>query len=398
MGEWDLGRFEDLMAISTRNGIHKSVEYQGSGTPVVKMGEVYSSMYVDDGDDRDLLDLSLSELSKLSIQVDDLLFCRTSLVADGVGRCAIVRNLSKTTSFASNLIRVRLDKKFGDPRFYHFVFRSPLGLNLMRSIVRGTSVSTITGPDISNLLVPIPPLAEQRAIAGVLGALDDKIESNRRLTATIDGLLRAELENAVVGDESTREISMGDVAVRVSDGVDPRALSQHVAYIGLEHMPRGLMFLDKWGTSEGLGSGKSAFAKGDVLFGRLRPYFKKVGIAPLDGVCSTDVLVLRPAAGESLAVLLALVASEEFIAYASAAATGTKMPRVSWEYLAAWKTSLPSLEATARLDEQLRPVVEQAVASIHERHTLSKLRDALLPELLSGRLRVKDAESMMEDL
>ena len=158
------------------------------------------------------------------------------------------------------------------------------------------------------------------------------------------------------------------------------------------------MFLDEWGTSEGLGSGKSLFEKGDVLFGRLRPYFKKVGIAPVSGVCSTDVLVLRPSVGESSAMLLALAASEEFIAYASAAATGTKMPRVSWDYLAAWQTLVPSPEVTARYEESMSPLVTKAVASIHERVLLAQLRDSLLPELLSGRLRVKDAESIVENV
>jgi type I restriction enzyme S subunit len=97
-------------------------------------------------------------------------------------------------------------------------------------------------------------------------------------------------------------------------------------------------------------------------------------------------------------MILALAASEEFIAYASAAATGTKMPRVSWDYLAEWQTLLPSLTATARFEEALFPLVAKAVASVHERVVLAQLRDVLLPELLSGRLRVKDAESMVENV
>ena len=266
----------------------------------------------------------------------------------------------------------------------------------LMSRATGTTVTGIRQSELLKVRITLPLLAEQRAIAGVLGALDDKIESNRRLTVTIDALLRAELEQVVSEDTETREVAFGDIASRVGDAVDPRKLKVRVPYIGLEHMPRGAMFLDEWGTSEGLGSGKSAFKKGDVLFGRLRPYFKKVGIAPIDGVCSTDVLVLRPAAGESSATLLALAASEELIAYASAAATGTKMPRVSWDYLAAWSTTIPGLSATERFDHQMMPLVEKAIVSIHERTVLVRLRDALLPELLSGRLRVRDAESLLE--
>jgi type I restriction enzyme S subunit len=193
-------------------------------------------------------------------------------------------------------------------------------------------------------------------------------------------------------------VKFGDIAMRIGDASDPRKLESHVPYIGLEHMPRGEMFLDEWGTSKGLGSGKSSFKTGDVLFGRLRPYFKKVGLAPIAGVCSTDVLVLRPTVGESSAMVLALAASEEFIAYASAAATGTKMPRVSWDYLAAWETLLPSAAVTARFEEGMAPLLTRAIASIHERIALAQLRDCLLPELLSGRIRVKDAELLMESV
>lgn len=253
-------------------------------------------------------------------------------------------------------------------------------------------------PDLRRLWLPLPTLMEQRAIASLLGALDDKIESNRRLAVTIDGLLRAELENAIRNDDNPREVRFGEVALRVGEASDPRNLPKHVPYIGLEHMPRGNMFLDEWGTSEGLGSGKSVFKEGNVLFGRLRPYFKKVGVAPIDGICSTDVLVLRPAFNESAAMLLALAASEGFIGYASAAATGTKMPRVSWDYLSDWMTVLPSEAATNRFEIDMSPLVAKAIDSIHERIAIAQLRDALLPELLSGRLRVNDAESMMENV
>jgi type I restriction enzyme S subunit len=268
----------------------------------------------------------------------------------------------------------------------------------LRNAAQGSAQAVISKDDLGRIEIPLPVLAEQRAIAGVLVALDDKIESSRRLLDTIDGLLRAELETAIANDDNPREVRFGEIALRVGEAADPRNLREHVPYIGLEHMPRGSMFLDRWGTSEGLGSGKSVFKEGDVLFGRLRPYFKKVGVAPIGGICSTDVLVLRPAFNESAAVLLALAASEEFIGYASAAATGTKMPRVSWDYLSDWKTVLPSEAATNRFDIDMSPLVAKAIFSVHEQVALAQLRNALLPEMLSGRLRVKDAESMMENV
>jgi len=411
VGEWDLGRFEDLMAISTRNGIHKSVQYQGSGTPVVKMGEVYSSMYVDDGDDRDLLDLSLSELSKLSIQVDDLLFCRTSLVADGVGRCAIVRDLSKTTSFASNLIRVRLDKKFGDPRFYHFVFRSPLGLNLMRSIVRGTSVSTITGPDISNLLVPVPPLAEQRAIAGVLGALDDKIESNRRQHNLIEQLVETSFrgicenftgEYRLMGDlvdqgvsgvwGSETQQSESEVCVTCLRGVDLNSLATGVIpsaplrWVSAgQSASRNPQEGEIWVEASGFRCGRSV-----VIGSHTSSLFRQ----PVRNSNFVKRLTPRKSVRDSYIAWLSLRKI-----YASGEINNFRTG-----------TSIRNLDVDGILKNVRVPILDDAPASqleglvqcllspgrSKESSTLENLRDALLPELLSGRLRVKDAESMME--
>ena len=127
----------------------------------------------------------------MSVRDGDLLFCRTSLVPDGVGHSALVRSLSEPTVFASNLIRVRLDLQRAEPRYWLYYFRSPEGKYGLLSLARGTSVTTITGPDISSLSVPLPPLEEQHAIARVLGALDDKIELNRRMSETLEEMARA---------------------------------------------------------------------------------------------------------------------------------------------------------------------------------------------------------------
>ncbi len=393
MSDWPEIPLREVLSEPTRNGIHKGVAWQGRGTPVIKMGEVYSSEYVGHAD-RDLLELTDAEVHRFSVRDDDLLFCRTSLVADGVGRCALVKGLKEQSCFASNLIRVRVDALRADARFVHWIFRSPLGQELRRSIARGTSVTTITGPDLTTLKIPLPPLAEQRTIAGVLGALDDKIESNRRIIATVDSLARAELAAAALASDA-EEVSFGALAERINEPADPKSLDVTTPYIGLEHMPRGTMILDEWGVAEGLASGKSRFRRGDVLFGKLRPYFRKVGVAPVAGICSTDVLVLRPRRG--LALLAAAAASDGLIEYASAAASGTKMPRVSWDYVAAFKITVPGTASEAVMEATMGPAIERSLKAVDEIRSASALRDALLPELLSGRLRVRDAEQAMSE-
>ena len=94
-------------------------------------------------------------------------------------------------------------------------------------------------------------------------------------------------------------------------------------------MPRRSIALTEWGNVGTVASNKSVFEKGEVLFGKLRPYFHKVGIAPVNGVCSTDIVAIASKTTEWAAFVLACVSSVEFVSYTNQASTGTKMPRTN---------------------------------------------------------------------
>ncbi len=178
--------------------------------------------------------------------------------------------------------------------------------------------------------VTLPPLPEQRAIAHILGTLDDKIELNRRMNQTLEEMARAlfkswfvdfdpvhakargeqppgldpaiaelfpsgfvETELGLV-PEGWRVETLGEIAENIRRSLKPEGVDPSTPYIGLQHMPQRSITLDSWGEAAEVSSGKSGFMEGEFLFGKLRPYFHKVGIAPLNGVCSTDILVVRP--------------------------------------------------------------------------------------------------------
>ena len=83
---------------------------------------------------------------------------------------------------------------------------------------------------------------------------------------------------------------LGEVAENPRRSIQPDEIKSSMSYIGLEHMPRRSIALSEWESDTKLGSNKLEFKRGEILFGKLRPYFHKVGVAPLDGVCSTDIL------------------------------------------------------------------------------------------------------------
>jgi type I restriction enzyme S subunit len=157
-------------------------------------------------------------------------------------------------------------------------------------------------------------------------------------------------------------------------------------------MPRRCIALSEWGEAGDVGSAKSEMRIGEFLFGKLRPYFHKVGIVPVDGICSTDIVVVRPKSQPWAGFTLCVISSDPFVEHTDASSAGTKMPRTSWGDMARFEIALPPAVLPAAFDDIAGPWRGVIVANIHQSRTLAALRDALLPKLMSGELRVRDAE------
>ena len=186
--------------------------------------------------------------------------------------------------------------------------------------------------------------------------------------------------------------TLGDIAKTVKKQLQPSAFHSELHYVGLEHIPRKSLSLSEWGDAEGLGSAKAAFAKDDILFGKLRPYFHKVVIAPFDGVCSTDVLVCQSTKPDYYGLVAMHLFSKTLIDYAERLSNGAKMPRVNWKDLAAYPICVPPEALAANYSEIFKPIISRMMANIHQAQTLANLRDTLLPRLISGQMRTPDVE------
>lgn len=127
-------------------------------------------------------------------------------------------------------------------------------------------------------------------------------------------------------------LPFGEMAELVKDGYKPTG-SDDLAYIGLEHINQQSLSLNSIGHSTEVGSNKFFFREGDILFGKLRPYFRKVYRPRFDGVCSTDIWVVRAKEDIDQGFLFYLMANQDFVDLASSGSSGTRMPRADWDYL-----------------------------------------------------------------
>jgi len=290
---------------------------------------------------------------------------------------------------------IRPERDVVDPRYLLYRYLAPdFQRRINERAIHGATVSRIGLATMGAWPVDVHELAQQRAIAEVLGALDDKIAANERLISSADDVVRAWYDQ--LSADAPDERSLGDMAVNVRDqvtpGDDPEGL-----YVGLEHLPRRRMWGGEWGAASQVDSAKSKFERGDVLFGKLRPYFHKVVASPGEGICSTDILVIRPKDGLG-GLLLAAAASDGAVELANAHSAGTRMPRASWASLAQVQVAWPGDTQARTFSERVDVLSERCLGAARESRTLAGLRDALLPELMSGRLTVKDAESQVEEV
>jgi len=141
------------------------------------------------------------------------------------------------------------------------------------------------------------------------------------------------MSNQGLQPKNWRKVKLGKAIKEVRDLYEPKQ-SEHFKYIGLEHIEQNSLKLSGIGDSSLTQSTKKIFKSGDILFGSLRVYFRKVIKPKFSGVCSTDITVLRAKKSYDQRFLFYFIANQNFINFASAPAEGTKMPRVSWKYLA----------------------------------------------------------------
>ena len=320
-----------------------------------------------------------------------------------------------------------------DNLFVYYLARNPiLRAFAIHSMQGSTGRQRVMADSLRSFEFSLPPIKEQRRIAHILGTFDEKIELNRQMNEMLEAMARAIFKSWFVDfdpvkakmegrkpagmdtetaalfpsafqDSPLGEIpkgwkvgTLGEIAKNIRRSVKASEIDSSECFIGLEHMPRRNIALSQWQIDAEIASNKYRFRKGEILFGKLNPHFHKVGIAPIDGVCSTDILVIQPIEVGWFGVVLGLVSSDNFVAYTTACSKGTTLPRTNWNDMSRYEIALPKVEIAQKYTEFIRPIIKRIIKNIHQSRTLSQIRDTLLPKLLSGEIRVDDADEILE--
>jgi type I restriction enzyme S subunit len=414
-GEWTVEQLKDL-CVDISYGYTASATEEPIGPRFLRITDIVPYFI----DWRTVPFCKISDLDRAKYRLDkgDIVIARTGA---NTGANATIR-LQKDVVFASYLIRFKINPKEVDPFFVGYVLKSNLWQNFVSGILGGSAQPGVNAKQLGSFSLPVPALAEQKSIAKIFFDIDSRIELNLRINKTLEAISQAIFKRWFVDFEFPNEEGkpykshdgkmmdselgeipagwtvgcLGDIADNVRNPVKPEDAEPDTPYIGLEHMPRKSIGLADWGHVEDVGSNKSSFHRKDVLFGKLRPYFHKVGVAPIDGICSTDILVVTAKQPEFLGMVLFYFASDELVKYADMTSSGTKMPRTSWSDLAQYRILIPSKEIMRDFTGIIYPMVEKIIGNVLQSKTLVSMRDSLLPKLMSGKIRVPVTEEKVE--
>ncbi|TRZ90753.1 MAG: restriction endonuclease subunit S [Rhodocyclaceae bacterium] len=292
------------------------------------------------------------------------------------------------------------DFKGNYPRFVAYFLR-----NILKDYQSDkAAVPGVNRNVLHELKVRCPDTNSQQRIADILSAYDNLIENNRRRMTLLEDAARQLYREWFVrlrfpGHEHTRitngvpegweRKTLGDLCDDVRETASPDQLEPDTPYIGLEHMPRRSISLSEWGRAEEVTSTKHRFRAGEILFGKIRPYFHKVGIAFVDGVASSDAIVMRPLTEELGCLVLMVMSSDPFVAStAQSMREGSKMPRADLKQMKQYVVPVPPQGLVSTFTGSIQSIVGQLRTLTFQNQKLRAARDLLLPRLMNGEIAV----------
>src|SRR5690606_2179958 len=374
-------------------------------------------------------------LSNANVTRGDVIFTHRGTI----GQVAYIPEASQFERYviSQSQFYVRCDRRKVLPEFLVAYFKSPDGQHQLLANTSQVGVPSIAQPVtyLRTITIPLPPLAEQRAIAHILGTLDDKIELNRRMSETLEEMARALFESWFVRFDPVRakmegrdpglpsdladlfpgrlveselgEIpegwavaGLGEVAVQIRENVTPAETPD----AWFEHYSIPAFDAAQVPVSEPgreIKSQKSRVIPGSVLLSKLNPEIPRVWLVDVQredrAICSKEFLVYRAREPHGRAWLYCLLRSSRVRDELQGMVTGTSKSHQRVPPQAILRIEVPKApDAIAQTFERVvEPLLKRVLMCRHESRTLAALRDTLLPKLISGELPVKDAERLV---
>jgi type I restriction enzyme S subunit len=335
---------------------------------------------------------------KANPQENDVILSRrcnpgeTALVPAGL-KCAL----------GQNLVLLRADGSKIFPPFLRWILRgSDWWEQIGKFLNVGAIFDSLKCADIPNFRLPIPPLAEQRAIAAVLGALDDKIELNRRMNKTLETQAQTIFKSWFVDATATklpkgwREMPFTDTVEILGGGTPKTSISEYwngdIPWFSVVDAPQGsdvfVINTEKKITQAGVDNSSTRVLPVGTTIISARGTVGKIALVGVPMAMNQSCYGLRGKAGAK--GFHTYFATQALVSTLLQHAHGSIFSTITQDTLAGVQVIEPPAAIVDEFEEKVAPMMERIRENLFESRTLAALRDALLPKLLSGELRVKE--------
>ena len=347
--------------------------YKDAGIPIIRSQNIHDWVFQPDG--LAFLDDEQAEsLSNVEVRSNDVLL---NITGDSVARACIVPSERIPARVNQHVAIVRAGKEI-NPTYLLASLQAKKTM-LLSLASSGATRNALTKRMIENLDIDLPSREIQDSIAQVLDSIQYKITLNNRLNDYLANLCET-IASRYCNDRNSR---LRDICYQVADHVDYDNANQET-YVSTESLMQnkgGRQLASSLPTTGKI----TRYKAGDTLISNIRPYFKKIWYAPFEGTCSGDVIVFRANDPSNAPYLHACLRQDSFFDYVMQGAKGTKMPRGDKKQMMEFKVaSSCSAEDLILLDS----VIKQRSDNDSEITKLQKLRDTLLPKLMSGEIDV----------
>jgi type I restriction enzyme S subunit len=394
--EWEMRPFADLFAF--RNGVNADKAAYGQGVRFINVLEPITYSHIYGPEITGQVTLPEAVVASYAVRRGDVLFNRTSETQEEVALAAAYLGAERVV-FGGFVIRGRPLAESFDPVYAGYALRAPCIRSQIIPMGQGAVRANVGQQNLGRVLAPLPPLPEQRAIATALSDVDGLLGGLDRLIAKKRDLKQAAMQQLLTGQTRLPGFT-GEWEVRklptlatIAQGqVDPRIEPyRSMLLVGPEHVESGTgkLLACRTARDQQAISGKYLFKKGDVVYGKINPYLKKVFLADFEGLCSADMYPMSPSQDVSPGFLLALILGSEFSQYAESVSVRSGMPKINREEMSHYSTRVPSSIAEQTAIASVLSDMDTELSALEQRLAKTRaLKQAMMQELLTGRTRL----------
>ncbi len=358
-----------------RNGINYNRNDIGEGLQVVSVKQLFRGELVSFNDLEVVKKDSISHWENYLLKEGDMLFARGSLKREGAGKLALVRNLPKEDIVFSGFTILFRNESENDNLFLNYLLRSPRYRELFPRIAVGTTITNLNQEILRSVPIILPPLPEQKAIAKILSDLDAKIELNNKMNRTLEAIGQALFKKWFI-DNPEKE----NWVEKPLDNLFTLEYGWH-----LPEWDRKPGEYPVFGSGGLTGTHDNFFVEGPGIIigraGKIGPksvYYSHINFCPLE-----TAFYVKSGNKRDIPFIYFFLKNLDVVN------TGSSVPNLSRRDIHTLFIHIPDRKTVDKFYEVVYKLLEKIHKNNFQNQKLAQIRDALLPKLMSGDIRVK---------